>query len=262
MFSIFHCPIAIAGTVFYRYYHRARCIFHIIYFSVMSQISLKSAKACLPFVLLLLTIFASGCAQLHTTLTTPPVYNFREVSWGTTKASVMLTEQGKRIHFDKGNTLVYKHRHKDVPLLLVYCFQKNRLRAAGYLTANPATLMHPDRLFRQELLQTLGEPTEILPDGGMLWENDETLTYTNTYDAAHSNIDYSRIGVSRPSGSILPSVRVRTGRLKRWHGVCAYIDMNFYRMLEAEEQSLLALGELSYYEEIMFGLFKEVLRKN
>ena len=69
--------------------------------------------------------------------------------------------------------------------------------------------MHPDRLFRQELLETLGDPTEILPDGGMLWKNDETLTYTNTYDAVSSNIDYSRFNVSRPRGSVLPSVKVK-----------------------------------------------------
>lgn len=264
MFRIIRCPLEIVSTVVYKRYSIFWRIFHAVHSSALDWISLKSAKVCFSLLLLLFTTFASGCVQhLQTTLTTPPTYHFREVRWGSTKAAVMLAEQGKRVHFDKGNTLVYKHRHKDVPLLLIYCFQKNRLRAAGYLTANPATLMHPDRLFDQELLETLGEPTEILADGGMLWENNETLTYTNTYEAGNSNIDYSRIGISRPRGNILPSVQVRTNRLKRWHGVCAYIDMNFYRMLEAaEEEPAFTLAELSYYEEIMFGLFKEVSEKN
>ena len=219
-------------------------------------------KVSLPFLILLLTIFGNGCAHLQTTLTTPPTHHFREVRWGSSKASVMLAEQGKRIHFDNGNTLVFKHRHKDVPVLLVYCFQKNRLRAAGYLTANPATLMNSNKLFRQELLETLGEPARTLTDGGMLWQSDETLTYTNTYPAGGSNIDYTRVGLSPPPGSILPSVKMDKTRLKRWHGVCASIDMNFYRMLEAEETFTAALAELSYYEEIMFGLFKAVRAKN
>ena len=256
MFDIVRCPLEITGTVIYKYHSLFSRIFYPVDFSA------KSTKVSFSLLFLLLTIFASGCAHLQTTLTTPPAYHFREVRWGSTKATVMLAEQGKRIHFDKGNTLVFKHRHRDVPLLLIYCFQKNRLRAAGYLTANPATLMHPDRLFRQELLETLGNPTETLPDGGMLWQNDETLTYTNTYDAVSSNINYSRIGINRPRRSVLPSVQVTRGRLGKWHGVCAYIDMDFYRMLETEEQSPFALAELSYYEEIMFGLFKEVSGKN
>lgn len=262
MISITRRPLEITGIVGYKYCNTLGCIFHNVHLSYKFRISLKSAKVC-PILLLFLTIFTNGCVRyLQTTLTTPPVYHFREVRWGSTKATVMLAEQGKRIHFDKGNTVVFKHRYRDVPVLLIYCFQKNRLRAAGYLTANPATLMHPDRLFRQELLETLGEPTETLPDGGMLWKNDDTLTYTNTYDAAASNINHSAINVSRPRGSVLPSVKVTRGKLGRWHGVCAYIDMNFYRMLEVEEKSPFALAELSYYEEIMFGLFKEVSEKN
>ena len=262
MFDIIRIRLAVVGAAIYTSYSIFSRIFHPFHFSAMFEISRKSVKVCISLHLLLLAVFSSGCAQLHTTLTTPPVYHFREVRWGSTKASVMLAEQGKRIHFDKGDTLVYKHRHRDVPVLLVYCFQKNRLRAAGYLTANAATLMNPDRLFHQELLETLGEPTQILPDGGTLWQNHETLTYTNTYPATSSNIDSSRIGVNRPRGGVFPSVPVHTSRLKRWHAVCAYIDMNFYRMLEAEEQSPFALAELSYYEEIMFGLFKEVSKKN
>ena len=211
----------------------------------------------------LLILFASGCAHLHTTLTTPPVYHFREVRWGSSKASVMLSEQGKRIHFDKGDTLVFKHRHKDVPLLLVYCFRENRLRAAGYLTANPATLINPDRLFRQALLETLGDPTETLAEGGMLWTDENTLIYTNMYPVSDSNLhlaDFSaQIGINAPRRRISSSlVMVNPRPTQTWHGVCAYIDMDFYNMINAEEQYPFALAELSYYEEILFGLFETV----
>ena len=228
-------------------------------FSTKCWISLKSAQGCAALLLLVLTLLVNGCANLQTALLTPQTYHFRKVRWGSTKASVMLAEREKRVHFHQGNTVVFKHRHNNVPVLLIYCFHENhRLRAAGYLTTNPATLKDPDQLFRGELLETLGEPTQIFKDGGLFWKSDETVTYTNTYRAGTSGIDYSRIstgGFGR--GSVLSRGNTTANRLKTWHGVCAYIDSNFYEALNAEGLSLSTLGELSYYEEIMFGLFRE-----
>jgi hypothetical protein len=213
-------------------------------------ISLKSAQGCAALLLLLLTLFVNGCASLQTALLAPQTYHFRKVRWGSTKESVLLAEREKRVHFHQGNTVVFKHRHNDVPVLLIYCFHDNhRLRAAGYLTEDPVTLNDPDQLFREELLETLGEPTETFKDGGMVWQSDETVTYTNTYLTGTSDITSFRNVFSRGN---------TTGnRLKTWRGVCAYIDTNFYRKLKAEGPSLATLGELSYYEESMFGLFRE-----
>ena len=90
--------------------------------------------------LLLITgifLFTGGCATLEKSLTAPP--DFRQVWWGSTKASVLTKEQGKRIHANTGGSLVYKTRYGNVPILLIYCFRSHngiyRLRAAGYLTA-------------------------------------------------------------------------------------------------------------------------------
>ena len=92
------------------------------------------------------------------------------------------------------------------------------------------TLKDPDRLFRGELLETLGEPTETFKDGGMVWQSDETVTYTNTYLAGTSDITSFR--------NVFSHGNTTANRIKTWRGVCAYIDMNFYRELKAEGPSL------------------------
>ena len=230
-------------------------------FSTKCWISLKSAQGCCVLLCLLFTIFANGCANLQTALLTPQTDHFREVRWGTSKASVLLAEQGKRIHFDNGDTLVFKHRHNDVPVLLVYCFRESQLRTAGYLTANPATLQDPTRLFQQALLKALGEPTITFKNGGILWKSDETLTYTNTYPAGNSDIhdieDIRMRTILEGSRISLP-VDIKANKFENWHGICAYIDANFYDELNAEGVSSSTFGEPSYYEEIMFGLFREI----
>ena len=60
-------------------------------------------------------------------------------------------------------------------------------RAAGYLTETPVAIDDPNSVFRQTLLDTLGEPTETLEDGGMLWKNEDTVVYTNSYRAVDTN---------------------------------------------------------------------------
>ena len=225
----------------------------------------ESAQGCTVLLLLFLTLFTSGCANLQTALLTPQTYHFRETRWGTSKASVMAAEQGKRVHFDNGNTLVFKHRHKGFPILLIYCFRKSQLRTAGYLTANPATLKDPTRLFQQELLKALGEPTQTFKDGGILWKRNETLTYTNTYPAVDSDIhdiEDIRARMGLKSKGVSTRVDIKANRFENWHVVCAYIDANFYRELNTEGLSLSTLEALSPYEEIMFGIFRETLEKD
>ena len=208
--------------------------------------------------LLLITIvflFIGGCVPLKTSLTEPP--HFRQVWWGNTKASVLTKERGKRIHKNTGGSLVYKIRYGNTPLLLVYCFRSHngiyRLRAAGYLTATPTPTDHPDNVFRKELLETLGNPTETLEDGGMLWHSDETVVYTNTYRAGAANAGF--LSRSLP-GSIVPIPQRQ--QLERWHLITGYIDRNFYdEILKAETWDAIHT-ELSHYEEIFFGMFQKV----
>ena len=216
-------------------------------------------KKKIPHIYLLLTIgtflFTSGCAVLETSITDPP--HFRQVWWGNTKASVLVKEQGKRIHTNTGGSLVYKTRYGTTPILLVYCFRSYngvyRLRAAGYMTATPASTDKPDSVFRQELLETLGEPAEILEDGGMVWLDNETVVYTNAYRATGGNTNFL---TSRAPGSIIPIPRRQ--QLSGWHLITGYIDRNFYDEILKEEAWDAIHSELSHYEEIFFGMFRKV----
>jgi len=200
-------------------------------------------------------LFIGGCATLETSLTTPP--HFRQVWWGSTKASVLTKEQGKRIHTNTGGSLVYKTRYKNIPILLVYCFGSHngiyRLRAAGYLTATPASIDNPDNVFCQELLETCGEPTETLADGGMLWRGDETVVYTNAYRATGGDTGFR---ARRPPGSIV-SIPQRQGP-SRWHLITGYIARNFYDEISKTETWEALHKELSHYEEIFFGMFWKI----
>ena len=209
------------------------------------------------YLLLIISVFpfTTGCAALlETSLTAPP--HFRQVWWGNTKASVLTKEQGKRIHTNNGGSLVYKTRHGNTPILLVYCFRSHngiyRLRAAGYMTATPASTDNPNSVFRHDLLETLGDPTETLTDGGMLWVGDETVVYTNTYRAMGNNGFFTR---SAP-GSIV-SIPQRQ-RLQGWHLIAGYIDRNFYDEISKTQTWDALYRELSHYEEIFFGMFRKI----
>ena len=196
----------------------------------------------------------SSCINtIENSLTASP--HFRQVWWGSTKASVLTKEKGKRIKSNTGGALVYKTRYESIPVSLVYCFGSHngiyRLRAAGYLTETPVAIPDPNSVFRQNLLDTLGEPTETLADGGILWKNEETVVYTNSYRAVET--DRGFLARSAP-GSILS--RPQRQRTPRWHIIAGYIDRKFYDELENQEIELPIHAELSYYEEIFFGMFR------
>ncbi len=206
-------------------------------------------------IVFLFSVLISSCLNtVENSLTAEP--HFRQVWWGSTKASVLTKERGKRIYVNTGGALVYKTRYESVPMLLVYCFGSHngiyRLRAAGYLTAHPVIMENPDKVFSQNLLDTLGEPAKTLPDGGLLWEDAETVIYTNSYNETDVRDIYE---VSIPEAIIQPS---RMKRLPGWHLIMGYIDRRFYEELQAAETWEFVLGELSYYEEIFFGMFRSL----
>ena len=212
---------------------------------------MKKEKAIQIAIIFIFCALISSCIHtIENSLTATP--HFRQVWWGSTKASVLTKEKGMRIKSNTGGALVYKTRYESIPISLVYCFGSHngiyRLRAAGYLTETPVAIPDPDSVFRQNLLDTLGEPTETLEDGGMLWKNEETVVYTNSYRAVDSD---SRLR-SAP-GSIIS--RPQRQRTPRWHIIAGYIDRKFYDELENKEIELPIHAELSYYEEIFFGMF-------
>lgn len=198
------------------------------------------------------TLISSCIHTIENSLTATP--HFRQVWWGSTKASVLTKEKGMRIKSNTGGALVYKTRYGTVPVSLVYCFGSHngiyRLRAAGYLTETPVAITDPNSVFRQKLLDTLGEPTETLEDGGMLWKNEDTVVYTNSYRAVDSN---SGVLTRRAPGSIIS--RPQRQRTPSWHIIAGYIDRKFYDELENKETELPLHAELSHYEEIFFGMF-------
>ena len=199
-------------------------------------------------VLLVPVCLSLGCANLVETLSASGAYHFRRARWGYTQEMVLASEQGKRLHLKKGNTLVYNHRIGDTPLKIVYTFKDNRLRAAGYLTDQP--VIGADKIIEQSV-QELGEPTKVLNDG-MIWLDDETLVYSNAYVSRVSR----RSSEYKFSGGVLEDVlepRETPGTQKRWDGVWAYIDQDFYR--EMHEVNV-PLDQMSFYEKLLFGVIK------
>ncbi len=199
-------------------------------------------------VLLVPALLSLGCANLGTMLSEGGDFHFRKTRWGYTQEMVRASEQGKRMDLKKGNTITFNHRINDIPVKIVYTFKENRLRAAGYITDQP--VKGADRIIEQSVKE-LGEPTQILNDG-MLWLDEETLVYSNAY--------VSRVSV-RPaeytfSGGILSHVlspRETPGLVKRWDGVWAYVDQNFYKEMNEVD---LPMDELSFYEKLLFGVLK------
>ncbi len=199
-------------------------------------------------VLLVPILLSLGCANLVETLSASGSYHFRKTRWGYTREMVLASEQGKRLHLRKGNTLVFNHRISDIPLKIVYTFKENRLRAAGYITDQP--VKGADKIIAQSVKE-LGEPSQILNDG-MVWLDHETLVYSNAYASrvADRGSEYEF------SGGILSRVlepRETPGVEKRWDGVWAYIDQNFYKEMHEVD---VPLDELSFYEKFLFGVLK------
>ena len=214
---------------------------------------MRKGKAIQIAIIFIFCVLISSCINtIENSLTASP--HFRQVWWGSTKASVLTKEKGMRIKSNTGGALVYKTRYGSIPISLVYCFGSHngiyRLRAAGYLTETPVAIPDPNSVFRQNLLDTLGEPTETLEDGGMLWKDEDTVVYTNSYRAVDTN---SRVLTRRSPGSIIS--RPQQQRAPSWHIIAGYIDRQFYDELQNRETELPLHAELSHYEEIFFGMF-------
>ena len=203
-------------------------------------------------VMLVPVFLALGCANVVETLSSEQAdqgYNFRKTRWGYTQAQVLLAEQGKRLHLRKGNTLIFKHNLKDIPIKIVYAFKENRLRAAGYVTDQP--VQRAGQIVALSV-EELGEPTQILNDG-MIWLDAETLIYANAYVSRTTVTGGSRYEFSGGILSHLLDPRETPGIVKRWDGVWAYIDQDFYRALHEVD---FPLDEMSFYEKLLFGVLK------
>ena len=111
-------------------------------------------------VFLLFAFCFIGCLQeIGKTLSSEGDYHFRKTRWGYSQAMVQLSEQGTRLDFRKENTLIYNERIADIPPKIVYSFENDRLRAAGYLTETPIKNAH---LIHAHAGDVLGEPNATL----------------------------------------------------------------------------------------------------
>ena len=98
------------------------------------------------------------------------------------------------------------------------------------MTLEPQTIKEPDNVFRKDLLETLGEPTRALADGGMVWLGEESVVYTNAY-------------------------RDNSGSNKQgWQLITGYIDRTFYDKIRENKENERLYAGLTYYQKIFFGL--------
>ena len=181
-------------------------------------------------------------------------FHFRKVRWGYSQAMVQLSEQklGTRLVLRKENTLVYNERIADVPVDLVYSFEKNRLRAAGYLTQRHPISIKNAKQMLAHITETLGKPNDSI-SGGMVWADYETLIYCNDYTSLLQQFDSEYAF----SPGLLPHQKPRdasAGVKIEMELVWTWIDQNFFRQLHETEDPV---SELSFYEKRL----ADVLRK-
>ena len=218
----------------------------------LAYFALEGSKTLVMFrkTLVVLSILFIGCANLGRIASdTNQTYDFRKTRWGFTQERVRLTEQGKRMHLKKGNVVIYNHSIDNIQCKIVYTFKNNKLRAAGYITDKP--VKGAQKIIKRSV-DELGEPTQILNDG-MLWITDDTLIYSNAY---LSRVEIRAISEYKIGGGILSNLlqtREPAGHIRRWDGVWAYIDQEFY---EEMHEVPVPLDELSFYEKLLFGVLK------
>lgn len=158
-------------------------------------------------------------------------------------------KQGTRLFNRKGNTLIYNERISGMPVKLVYCFENDRIRVAGYLTERP--IINAMEIFKH-IAEKLGEPIDMISDG-MVWADYHTLVYINGYV---SHVTQSRARYQRSQGLlklINKTPKDEAGTVLRWDGVWTYGDQNFFRQLH---EMPYPLDELSTYEKRLFVVLK------
>jgi hypothetical protein len=164
---------------------------------------------------------------------------------------VLLAEQGKRMHRKTENVVIFNHSMDNIRCKIVYTFKDHKLRAAGYITDTP--VKGAQNIIKRSVVE-LGEPTQILNDG-MLWITENTLIYSNAYI---SRIDVPANPEYQKSGGILSHLlqsQQPTGEIRRWDGVWAYIDQDFFREIN-EASHPYPLDALSFHEKLLFGVLK------
>ena len=182
-------------------------------------------------------------------------YHFRKVKWGYSRERVELAEVGNTVHERTPEVLVYRCKVNDVNCALVYTFEKNKLRAAGYITVAPV----PDaKDLTKAVVEKYGPPDgqETYDDGlnEMIWTTSHTVIFSNLYPSVTqltpTPYDYTDGGLLK---GLLHKQQSETqaGDVVYYDGVHAHIDKNFFYKLQTLRYPL---DELSSYEKQLMGV--------
>ena len=185
-------------------------------------------------------------------------YHFRKTRWGFPRERVELSEVGNTVHKRTPQVLVYQCKINEVNCALVYTFEKNKLRTAGYITVQPVP--NADNL-RKAVVDKYGPPDgqETYEDGPneglreMIWTTADTVIFSNLYPAVTKQ---TLTPYDRTDGGLLKGLiekqraENRAGDIVYYSGVHAHIDKAFFYKLQ---ELRYPLDELSIHEKVLMG---------
>ena len=186
-------------------------------------------------------------------------YHFRKTKWGYTRQRVELSEVGSTVVKRTPQVLIYKCKINGVNCDLVYTFEKNKLRTAGYMTAAPVP--NADNL-RKAVVDKYGPPDgqETYEDGPneglreMIWTTPHTVIFSNLYPTVTKQ---TLTAYDRTDGGLLKGLidkqrsETQSGNIVYYTGVHAHIDKAFFYKLQ---ELRYPLDELSSYEKQLMGV--------
>ncbi len=186
-------------------------------------------------------------------------YHFRKTRWGFPRERVELSEVGNKVHKRTPQVLVYQCKINEVNCALVYTFEDNKLRTAGYITVHPVP--NADNL-RKAVVEKYGPPDgqetyEDGPNAGlreMIWTTKDTVIFSNlaptvkqqtltTYDRTPGGLFKDLLEKQREED--------RAGNIVYYSGVHAHIDKAFF--YELQERRYL-VDALSVHEKVLTGV--------
>lgn len=139
--------------------------------------------------------------------------------------------------------LVYKANIWNIPLKIIYTFDKNkRLRAAGYIVDKP--VHNVDHIARYAI-KLHNMPKQLT--NGWLWKTNTSLIYWEAIVADYVLREYSKGG-----GALAPLIGNRkSGPIPTyWVGVWGYMDLNFLEELTSKKYPM---DTLTWYEKRLLG---------
>ena len=186
-------------------------------------------------------------------------YHFRRSRWGFSRERVELSEASNTVLKRTPQVLIYRCKINEVNCHLVYTFEKNKLRTAGYITVEP--IPDADDL-RKAAVDKYGPPDgqetyEEGPNEGlkeMIWTTMDTVIFSNLYPTVTQQ---TLTPYDRTDGGLLKGLlekqrsETQAGNIVYYTGVHAYIDKAFFYKLQ---ELRYPLDELSSYEKQLMGV--------